>query len=215
MEILYQDNRIVVAVKPAGILSTDEPGGMPSLLRQALNTDCIRTVHRLDAQTGGVMVFARSRMAASLLSQQVRERQFSKCYLAAVHGTPQPQSGEMRDLLGRDSVRRVTYVADTPSADTREALLTYETLDTADGLSLVRVQLHTGRTHQIRVQFTSRGLPLAGDRKYGIPEDGTVPLALWAYRLSFAHPQTGQEMSFTCPPPETEPWVRFKGIMEA
>ena len=215
MEILYQDNRIVVAVKPAGILSTDEPGGMPSLLRQALNTDCIRTVHRLDAQTGGVMVFARSRMAASLLSQQVRERQFSKCYLAAVHGTPQPQSGEMRDLLGRDSVRRVTYVADTPSADTREALLTYETLDTADGLSLVRVQLHTGRTHQIRVQFTSRGLPLAGDRKYGIPEDGIVPLALWAYRLSFAHPQTGQEMSFTCPPPETEPWTRFKGIMEA
>lgn len=215
MEILYQDNRIVVAVKPAGILSTDEPGGMPSLLRQALNTDCIRTVHRLDAQTGGVMVFARSRMAASLLSQQVRERQFSKCYLAAVHGTPQPQSGEMRDLLGRDSVRRVTYVADTPSADTREAVLTYETLDTADGLSLVRVQLHTGRTHQIRVQFTSRGLPLAGDRKYGIPEDGTVPLALWAYRLSFAHPQTGQEMSFTCPPPETEPWTRFKGIMEA
>lgn len=215
MEILYQDNRIVVAVKPAGILSTDEPGGMPSLLRQALNTDCIRTVHRLDAQTGGVMVFARSRMAASLLSQQVREHQFSKCYLAAVHGTPQPQSGEMRDLLGRDSVRRVTYVADTPSADTREALLTYETLDTADGLSLVRVQLHTGRTHQIRVQFTSRGLPLAGDRKYGIPEDGTVPLALWAYRLSFAHPQTGQEMSFTCPPPETEPWTRFKGIMEA
>lgn len=215
MEILYQDNRIVVAVKPAGILSTDEPGGMPSLLRQALNTDCIRTVHRLDAQTGGVMVFARSRMAASLLSQQVRERQFSKCYLAAVHGTPQPQSGEMRDLLGRDSVRRVTYVADTPSADTREALLTYETLDTADGLSLVRVQLHTGRTHQIRVQFTSRGLPLAGDRKYGIPEDGTAPLALWAYQLSFAHPQTGQEMSFTCPPPETEPWTRFKVIMEA
>lgn len=215
MEILYQDNRIVVAVKPAGILSTDEPGGMPSLLRQALNTDYIRTVHRLDAQTGGVMVFARSRMAASLLSQQVRERQFSKCYLAAVHGAPQPQSGEMRDLLGRDSVRRVTYVADTPSADTREALLTYETLDTADGLSLVRVQLHTGRTHQIRVQFTSRGLPLAGDRKYGIPEDGTAPLALWAYQLSFAHPQTGQEMSFTCPPPETEPWTRFKGIMEA
>ena len=215
MTIVYQDERIVVAVKPNGVLSTDEPGGMPSLLRQALNTDCIRTVHRLDAQTGGVMVFARSRMAASLLSQQVRERQFSKCYLAAVHGTPQPQSGEMRDLLGRDSVRRVTYVADTPSADTREALLTYETLDTADGLSLVRVQLHTGRTHQIRVQFTSRGLPLVGDRKYGIPEDGTVPLALWAYRLSFAHPQTGQEMSFTCPPPETEPWTRFKGIMEA
>ena len=214
MEIIYQDDRVVVAIKPAGVLSTDEPGGMPSLLRQVLGTDCIRTVHRLDAQTGGVMVFARSRKAASLLSQQVRERQFSKCYLAAVHGTPQPQSGEMRDLLGRDSVRRVTYVADTPSTDTREALLTYETLDTVDGLSLVRVQLHTGRTHQIRVQFASRGLPLAGDRKYGLPEDTIAPLALWAYQLSFTHPQTGQEMSFTCPPPETEPWVRFEGMLE-
>ena len=213
MEILYQDSRIVVAIKPAGVLSTDEPGGMPSLLRQALGTECIRTVHRLDAQTGGLMVFARSRKAAALLSEQVRERQFSKCYLAVVHGTPQPQSGEMRDLLGRDSVRRVTYVANTPSAGTREALLTYETLGAADGLSLVRIQLHTGRTHQIRVQFASRGLPLAGDRKYGIPEDGTAPLALWAYQLSFVHPQTGQEMSFTCPPPDVEPWARFKAAI--
>ena len=209
MEIIYQDNRVVVAVKPAGVLSTDEPGGMPSLLRQALGTDCIRTVHRLDAQTGGVMVFARSRMAASLLSQQVREHQFSKCYLAVVHGVPEPVSGEMRDLLGRDSVRRVTYVAHTPSAETREALLSYETLGTADGLSLVRVQLHTGRTHQIRVQFASRGLPLAGDRKYGLPEDPIAPLALWAYQLSFTHPQTGREMIFTHLPPETEPWGRF------
>ena len=114
----------------------------------------------------------------------------------------------MRDLLGRDSLRRVTYVADTPSAETREALLSYETLGTVDGLSLVRVQLHTGRTHQIRVQFASRGLPLAGDRKYGLPEDA-APLALWAYQLSFTHPQTGKEMTFTCLPPETEPWVRF------
>lgn len=208
MDILYQDDRIVVAVKPVGVLSTDEPGGMPELLRAQLHTDCIRTVHRLDAQTGGVMVFARSRMAAALLSRQVRERQFSKCYLAVVHGVPQPQSGEMRDLLGRDSLRRVTYVADTPSAETREALLSYETLGTVDGLSLVRVQLHTGRTHQIRVQFASRGLPLAGDRKYGLPEDA-APLALWAYQLSFTHPQTGKEMTFTCLPPETEPWVRF------
>ncbi len=211
MEILYQDERIVVAVKPAGVLSTDEAGGMPSLLRQALGTDCIRTVHRLDAQTGGVMVFARSRMAASLLSQQVRERQFDKGYLAVVHGAPEPPSGDMRDLLGRDAARRVTYVADVPSADTREARLSYETLDTGEGLSLMRVRLHTGRTHQIRVQFASRGLPLWGDRKYGLP-DHAAALALWAYRLRFTHPQTGREMTFICPPPETEPWTRFACI---
>ena len=211
MEILYQDERIVVAVKPAGVLSTDEAGGMPSLLRQALGTDCIRTVHRLDAQTGGVMVIARSRMAASLLSQQVRERQFDKGYLAVVHGAPEPPSGDMRDLLGRDAARRVTYVADVPSADTREARLSYETLDTGEGLSLMRVRLHTGRTHQIRVQFASRGLPLWGDRKYGLP-DHAAALALWAYRLRFTHPQTGREMTFICPPPETEPWTRFACI---
>ena len=211
MEILYQDERIVVAVKPAGVLSTDEAGGMPSLLRQALGTDCIRTVHRLDAQTGGVMVFACSRMAASLLSQQVRERQFDKGYLAVVHGAPEPPSGDMRDLLGRDAARRVTYVADVPSADTREARLSYETLDTGEGLSLMRVRLHTGRTHQIRVQFASRGLPLWGDRKYGLP-DHAAALALWAYRLRFTHPQTGREMTFICPPPETEPWTRFACI---
>ena len=211
MEILYQDERIVVAVKPAGVLSTDEADGMPSLLRQALGADCIRTVHRLDAQTGGVMVFARSRMAASLLSQQVRERQFDKGYLAVVHGAPEPPSGDMRDLLGRDAARRITYVADVPSADTREARLSYETLDTGEGLSLMRVRLHTGRTHQIRVQFASRGLPLWGDRKYGLP-DHAAALALWAYRLRFTHPQTGREMTFICPPPEMEPWTRFACI---
>ena len=212
MDILYQDDRVVVAVKPAGVLSTDEPGGMPSLLRQALGSDCIRTVHRLDAQTGGVMVFARSHKAASLLSEQVRERQFRKAYLAVIHGTPKPSAGEMRDLLGRDSARRLTYVADTPSPETREALLDYETLEAAGALSLVRIQLHTGRTHQIRVQFASRGLPLCGDRKYGLPEDPIAPLALWAYQLGFVHPQTGKEMTFTCPPPEAEPWVRFTCI---
>ncbi len=210
MEIIYQDNRVVVAVKPAGILSTDEPGGMPSLLRQVLGTDCIRTVHRLDAQTGGLMVFARSRKAASLLSEQLRQHRIRKTYLAVLHGLPQPPSGQLRDLLGRDSLRRVTYVADAPSPETREALLSYETLDTAGGLTLVRVRLHTGRTHQIRVQFASRSLPLAGDRKYGLPDDSIAPLALWAWQLSFTHPETGQAMTFTRLPPLTEPWTRFR-----
>lgn len=210
MEIVYADNRIVVAVKPAGVLSTDEPGGMPELLRQELHTDCIRTVHRLDAQTGGLMAFARSRRAASLLSEQVRNRQFTKTYLAVVYGTPNPSTGEMRDLLGRDPVRRITYVADAPLPETREALLSYEALVQTEGLSLVRIRLHTGRTHQIRVQFASRSLPLVGDRKYGLAtDDSTVPMALWAGQLAFTHPETGAAMAFTAPPPRTEPWTQF------
>ena len=207
MEIVYQDNRIVVALKPAGVLSTDEPGGMPSLLRQALGTDRIRTVHRLDAQTGGLMVFARSRRAAALLSQQLRERQFSKDYLAAVHGTPQPPSGQLRDLLGRDSVRRITYVADGPSPETREALLSYETLDRAAGLSLLRIHLYTGRTHQIRVQFASRKHPLYGDGKYGSRHKGSI--ALQSCGLQFVHHVTGKDMKFELPLPQTGPWREF------
>lgn len=208
LKIIYEDRRIVVAVKPAGVLSTDEAGGMPSLLREALGSQCLRTVHRLDAQTGGVMVFARSRKAASLLSQCLRQHEFQKDYLAVVHGVPQPAAAQWRDLLARDSVRRMTYVADAPSDETKEALLDYEVLGSSGGLSLVRVHLHTGRTHQIRVQFASRGLPLCGDRKYGIGGDET-PLALWAFRLSFPHPETGEVMTFSCLPPPVAPWTAF------
>ena len=110
MEIVYQDRRIVVAVKPSGVLSTDEPGGAPELLRAQLGTECIRTVHRLDAQVAGLMVFARSARAASILSEQVRERRFGKEYLAVVHGEPPEERGVLRDLLGRDGARRMTYV---------------------------------------------------------------------------------------------------------
>ena len=208
MEILYEDRDAAVCVKPVGLDSEKE---VPAALTEALGGDFF-PIHRLDRNVGGVMVFARSRKAAALLSAQVRERQFSKGYLAVVHGVPQPPAGQLRDLLGRDSVRRVTFVADTPSAETREALLDYETLESSGSLSLVQVHLHTGRTHQIRVQFASRGMPLWGDRKYGLPEEDASPLALWACQLSFTHPQTGKEMAFTSLPPEIEPWTQFARI---
>ena len=207
MDILYQDTRIVVAVKPTGVVSTDEPGGMPELLRAHLHTDCIRTVHRLDAQVAGVMVFARSRVAASLLSQQIQEHRFSKEYLAVLCGTPTQPTDTLTDLLARDTRRRVTYVADAPSPDTREARLSYDTVDSADGLTLVRVRLHTGRTHQIRVQFSSRGLPLLGDIRYGSKADCST--ALWSYHMAFTHPVTGRTVDVTCPPPESWPWTLF------
>lgn len=159
LTLLYADRRVAVALKPPGVLSTDEPGGMPELLRQQLGTDCIRTVHRLDAATGGIMVYARSAAAASLLSRQLREGGFEKEYLAVVRGEPD-DGGRLRDLLGRDRQRRLSYVADAPGPEVREAVLDYETLERREGLALLRIRLQTGRTHQIRVQFASRGLSL-------------------------------------------------------
>ncbi len=215
MEIVYQDKRILVAVKPQGILSTDEPGGLPELLRAQLGDShaCVRTVHRLDAAVGGLMVLARSAKAASLLSQQVRERRFGKEYLALVHGTP-PACGELRDLLGRDKLRRITYVAQEPGKDVRPALLDYQVLASGNGVSLVRIVLHTGRTHQIRVQFASRGWPLLGDRKYGLTEDGDFPIALWSWRLQFTHPETEEAMDFSHLPPASGPWAQFTDALE-
>lgn len=207
MEIIYADKRIVVAVKPVGILSTDEPGGMPELLRQELGTDCVRTVHRLDAQVSGLMVFARSVKAASMLSEQMRNHLFHKEYLAVVHGEP-PEAGTLVDLLGRDKRRRLTYVSQVPGPDVREAKLNYRVLDRCEGYSLVSICLETGRTHQIRVQFASRGWPLVGDRKYGIGGEN-VPIALWSHRLAFIHPETGQPLEFTLLPPKESPWHWF------
>lgn len=210
MDILYQDNRIFVCVKPAGVLSTDEPGGMPELVRACLGDPraCVRTVHRLDRVVGGVMVLARSVRAASELSAQVRDRTFGKEYLAVVHGAPAPARGTLTDLLARDRATRTTRVVPAPEKGAQEAVLDYQVLAQAEGLSLVRIALRTGRTHQIRVQFSSRGMPLAGDRKYGGGADG-CPIALWSHALRFRHPETGQPMSFTCPPPTQWPWTLF------
>ena len=210
MEIVYMDKRILVAVKPAGVLSTDEPGGMPQLLRQELGDEnaCVRTVHRLDAAVSGLMVFARSAKASSLLSEQIRAHQFQKEYLAVVRGLP-PASGTLRDLLGRDKTRRITYVAQEPGKDVRSAELSYHVLERQQELSLVQISLHTGRTHQIRVQFASRGFSVLGDRKYGPVGEETFPIALWSWRLRFTHPESGESMDFSILPPKEVPWDRF------
>ena len=206
IDIVYADADIVVCIKPARVLSTDEPGGLPELLRAELGTRDFRTVHRLDRVVSGLMVVARNAAAASDLSRQIRDGSFRKEYQAVLHGCPEAEQGTLTDLLGRDKARKMTFVADAPGKDIQEAVLDYWLLSQKDNLSSVRIRLHTGRTHQIRVQFASRGLPLVGERKYSQLDD-PCEIALWSCRLGFVHPVTGQNMKFTQEPPRVYPWT--------
>jgi 23S rRNA pseudouridine1911/1915/1917 synthase len=210
LDVIYQDKRIFVAIKPAGVLSTDEPGGMPELIRDYLGDShsCVRTVHRLDRVVSGLMVYARSVEASRRLSAQMQSRSFHKEYLAVLHGQPTEPQGTLRDLLLRKRETRTTIVTDHMEKGVQEAVLQYQVLASNGELSLVKIRLETGRTHQIRVQFSSRGLPLVGDRKYGIPDQGTQ-IALWSYQISFTHPETGQPMNFSASPPSSWPWDQF------
>jgi len=208
MELIYQDKDIVVCIKPARVLSTDEPGGMPELVREALGDPKgdVRTVHRLDRVVSGLMVLARSAEAAAELSRQIREQEFDKEYLAVLHGHPEAESGTLRDLLLRNKPERKTYVVTEMAKGVQEAILDYWVLKETDNLSRVRIRLRTGRTHQIRAQFSSRSLPLVGDRKYSLLEDN-CEIALWSCRLVFTHPATGERMEFYSDPPEVYPWT--------
>ena len=210
MELIYADRDIVVCIKPARVLSTDEPGGLPDLVRQELGDPKadIRTVHRLDRVVSGLMVLARNAKAASELSCQIREDAFGKEYLAVVHGRPEADAGTLVDLLGRDKARKMTYVAKEPAKGVQEAILHYRSEASAGMLTKVRIQLVTGRTHQIRVQFAGRGMPLVGERKYAVLED-PCEIALWSCRLCFTHPRTGVPMEFFREPPECWPWSLF------
>lgn len=208
MDILYQDDAIIVCVKPARVLSTDEPGGMPDLVRAALGDPKadVRTVHRLDRVVSGLMVLARSADAASKLSEQIREQSFQKEYLAVIHGHPEEDAGTLRDLLLRNKQERKTYIVNEPGKGVQEAILTYQVQAKTEEFTRVRIQLQTGRTHQIRAQFSGRGLPLVGDRKYSLLEDD-CEIALWSCRLAFAHPKTGEQMEFVLDPPRVYPWI--------
>ncbi len=209
MEILYKDEHIVVAIKPPRVLSTDEPGGMPELLRQELGGE-IRTVHRLDRVVSGLMVLARNESAASELSRQIREGSFQKEYMAVLHGRPAEKEGRLTDLLLRNKQEKKTYVVQEMAKGVQEAILTYKTVAETEKMTMVRICLITGRTHQIRAQFSSRNLPLVGDRKYSLNEDG-CEIALWSGMVGFTHPVSGEKMVFTVNPPQEYPWTVFGG----
>ena len=208
MELIHVDRDIVVCIKPPRVLSTDEPGGLPDLIRETLGEPNanIRTVHRLDRVVSGLMVLARTNRSAAELSRQIREGEFDKEYVAVLHGVPADDRGTLRDLLLRNKPERKTYVVQEPGKDVQEAILHYEVLSKTENLSKVRIELVTGRTHQIRAQFSSRNLPLVGDRKYS-PFEDDCEIALWSHRIEFNHPYTGKRMTFVQEPPNSYPWT--------
>lgn len=187
MEILFQDGDLVVCVKPVGL---DSESGVPAALEAQLGGTFF-PIHRLDQNVGGVMVYARTKKAAAELSRAVQEGTMVKEYLALVHGIPEA-SGDWEDLLWKDSKKNKVYVVKRQRGGVKKARLEYTRLTDADP-SLVRIRLHTGRSHQIRVQFSSRGFPLVGDHKYGSRDQRTAPM-LFSCKLTFPH--QGRKVSY-------------------
>lgn len=212
--ILYEDAHLVLCCKPVNWLSEDDGSGkcMPRWLQQYYHdrgcNDYIATVHRLDKVTGGVMVFSRRREVTGKLTALVAEHRITKEYLAVLRGHPEKQEDTLTDLLFRDAAHNKSYVVKRMRKGVREARLSYREISRTEELSLVRVRLHTGRTHQIRVQFSSRQLPLLGDIRYG-SKDPDCSAALWSYRLAFTHPVTKKAVDVLLPPPAQYPWNLF------
>ena len=200
LTLYYRDRAIAVCHKPRGVLSEGEGADtMPSLLAEALGEGgacpTVYTVHRLDRETEGIMVYALTAATAAALSAQMAARTVRKEYVAEVHGIPEPREGRMEDLLFFDRTRNRSYVVSRSRRGVKDAALRYRVLTEQDGIARVAIRLETGRTHQIRVQFASRKMPLVGDRQYGAPASG-LPFSLRSSYLSFAHPVTGEPMAF-------------------
>ncbi len=191
MEVLYSDRDITVCVKPVGLDSEHE---VPQALREALGGE-VYPLHRLDKNVGGVMVFARNAKTAAVLSKCIQNGDMVKEYVALVHGTP-PESGDWQDLLFKDSRKNKVFVVQKQRAGVKAARLEFQRLEAGEE-SLVQIRLHTGRSHQIRVQFASRGFPLVGDHKYGSRAKQTEPM-LYSWRITF--PFGGKQLQFSALP---------------
>ena len=205
MKILFEDDYIIVTIKPIGILSQADSSGGESMISILENHTggSIYPLHRLDREVGGIMVYAKTQKSAAILSKDIADRNFKKEYIALVHGTPQEKNGEMQDLLFKDSSKNKVFVVKKERKGVKKASLEYELLNTDEFeneiYSAVRILLHTGRTHQIRVQFASRKMPLVGDRKYGA-KDSFKEIGLWSYRLNFTHPKTKEALVLKADP---------------
>ena len=214
LEFLYNDKFIVVCVKPAGVLS--EPfkreKNMPELIKRQTGAYKIDVIHRLDRNVGGVMVYSKNDKATLKLAKMMASHCFEKEYLAVVEGDISG-SGSMEDYLVKDKKNCKVYVADKNKNDAKYARLDYSVIAKKKGLSLVRIKLYTGRTHQIRVQLASRGFYILGDTKYGkqdTKDNGKTPIALFSFRLSFLHPISNKPIECIHLPPANSSFSPFK-----
>ena len=209
--VLFEDNNIIAAVKPAGVLSqAGNTADMISLLGEGRGE--IYPLHRLDKNVGGVMVFAKNKQAAAKMSQLISENRMSKSYYAVLCGKPEEDCAVLEDLLFKDSSKNKSFVVKRMRKGVKKASLEYKTVESvktdSGNLTLVKIKLHTGRTHQIRVQFSSRKLPLLGDGRYGGKSD-KCDIALWSTEISFISPFDRQNLTFKAPLPQQYPWNLF------
>ncbi len=218
LNILFEDENITVCEKPRGVLSEDAMNGEKGII--GLLSDRagkpLHLLHRLDRNVGGVMVFANNKKSAGILSKDIAEGRFFKEYLAVTDGVPEKESGIYKDLLFKDSKKNRSYVVNRVRKGVKEASLEYKALNNNGEKTIVRVLLHTGRTHQIRVQFASRKTPLTGDIKYGSRDRTTGNIALHSCCISFFHPVTKEKLCFESKPDSNEyPWNLFGDVLNA
>ncbi len=220
-KIIYEDNHLLVVEKPVNIpVQADNTKDLDllTILKQYIKEVYSKPgevflglVHRLDRPVGGIMVFARTSKAASRLSDQIRNRTFKKTYMAVVRGVPDKQKGTLIDFLLKNEATNMVSVVKKGTREAKEAVLDYEVLGTEEGLSLLKIKLHTGRPHQIRVQLSHAGYTLYGDQRYGLNVNKPgQQIALWAYEVTFEHPTKKDMLTFCCYTPKTEPWLNFE-----
>lgn len=205
LNVLYEDNHIIVVEKPSGIPTQEDSTGdmdMYNLVKEYIRVKYnkpgnvfVGIVHRLDRPVGGVMVFARTSKAASRLSEQIRNRSFKKVYLAMIDKVPKQSEGRLENYLWKNEKENHVYVVNGSHSDAKKAVLDYKVVRIIGDKALVRVELHTGRPHQIRVQFANIGCSLVGDGKYGKVK-GKSEIMLFSHSISFQHPTTKENMTF-------------------